>query len=322
LTFAFHSGRRFSLPEAIFFDGVHRNFRFHEPMDTETLRSFLEIASDGSFSAAAGKLNLAQSTVSARIRILEQQLGRRLFVRDRDGTKLTHAGRQFLPLAAAIMRTWEQARQDIAVPEGYEHLLRLTAPAYLWDPIVMPWMRWMRTNQPGVALRLEGSYPDAAIDQLAEGLLDISIVHVPRPLPGIVFEQLAVDRVVLVKHTAMQGHWTDNYVFVDWGPDFRIAHDREFGAAARPTISIVLVSAALRYVVTQAGAAYLPLTAIKPGIEAGELKYVEDAPAFDRPLYLAYPSNPASSEIVDIALSSLREIGKSWTPGGAGEGTE
>jgi DNA-binding transcriptional LysR family regulator len=285
-------------------------------MDTETLRSFLEIASDGSFSAAAGKLNLAQSTISARIRLLEEQLGRRLFARDRDGTKLTAAGRQFLPLAAAIMRTWEQARQDIAVPEGYEHLLRLTAPAYLWDPIVMPWMQWMRTSQPGVALRLEGSYPDAAIDQLAEGLLDISIVHVPRPLPGIIFEQLAVDTVVLVKHVDMKGPWTDNYVFVDWGPDFRIAHDRAFGALARPAISIVLVSAALRYVLTQAGSAYLPLTAVRHGINAGELNCVEHAPTFDRPLYVAYPSNPASSEIVDAALSGLREISRWWTTGG------
>jgi LysR family transcriptional regulator, flagellar master operon regulator len=283
-------------------------------MDTETLRSFLEIASDGSFTAAASKLNIAQSTVSARIHLLEEQLGRRLFVRDRDGTKLTAAGRQFLPLAAAIVRTWEQARQDIAVPEGYEHLLRLTAPAYLWDPIVMPWLQWMRANRPKVALRLEGSFPDAAVDQIAEGLLDISIVHVPRVLPGIIFEQLAVDKVVLVRHAAMTGHWTDNYVFVDWGPDFRIAQDRAFGAAARPAISIVLVSAALRYVLTQAGSAYLPLTAVKQGIEAGELESVEDAPTFERPIYLAYPSNPASSEIADVALASLREIGKSWTP--------
>jgi DNA-binding transcriptional LysR family regulator len=284
-----------------------------EFLDTETLRSFLEIASDGSFTAAAGKLNLAQSTVSARIRLLEEQLGRRLFERDRDGIKLTPAGRQFLPLAAAILRTWEQARHDIAVPEGYEHLLRLTAPAYLWDPIVMPWMQWMRTNRPEVALRLEGSFPDAAIDQLAEGLLDISIVHVPRPLPGIIFEELAVDKIVLVKHRAITGHWTGNYVFVDWGPDFRITHDRAFGAAARPAISIVLVSAALRYVQTQAGSAYLPLTAVKHGIEAGELTCVEDAPTFDRPLYLAYPSNPASSEVVDVALASLRDIGTLWT---------
>lgn len=282
-------------------------------MDIETLRSFLEIASSGSFTSAAGKLNLAQSTVSARIRILEEQLGRRLFLRDRDGIKLTVAGRQFLPMAAAMTRTWEQARQDIAVPEGYEHLLRLTAPAYLWDPIVMPWLQWMRTNRPEVALRLEGSFPDAAIDQLAEGLFDISIVHIPRSPPGIVFEQLAVDRIALVKHASVGTRWADNYVFVDWGPDFRIAHDRAFGTRARPPVTIGLVSAALRYVITQKGSAYLPLTAIKQGIESGELVHVAGTPTFERPLYLAYPGNLDTSEIVEAALSSLRDIGRTWT---------
>src|SRR3982750_4079458 len=119
-------------------------------MDTENLRSFLEVAEHGSFTVAASKLNLAQSTVSARIRGLEDQLGRRLFVRDRDGVTLTQAGKQFLPHASAITRTWEQARQDVAVPEGYEHLLRLTAPPYLWDPIVNPWIQWMRARRPSV----------------------------------------------------------------------------------------------------------------------------------------------------------------------------
>lgn len=284
-------------------------------LDIENLRSFLEVAGDGSFTVAAGKLNLAQSTVSARIRVLEEQLGRRLFTRDRNGIALTSAGRQLLPLAVAITRTWEQARQDIAVPEGYEHLLRLTAPAYLWDPIVMPWLKWMRAERPEVALRLEGSFPDSAVDQLAEGLLDISIVHLPRQLPGLTFEMLAVDKVALVKHRELAGAWTDNYVFVDWGPDFRIAHDRAFGALARPAIAIVLVSAALRYVVTQRGAAYLPLTAVAALVEENQLEYVAEAPTFQRPLYLAYPTHAVSSEVVEFALKGLRDIGKLWSIG-------
>jgi DNA-binding transcriptional LysR family regulator len=279
-------------------------------LDTETLRSFLEVAVDGSFTLAAKKLNLAQSTVSARIRVLEDQLGRRLFTRDRDGIALTAAGRQLLPLASAITRTWEQARQDIAVPEGYEHLLRVTAPAYLWDPIVMPWLHWMRETQPEVALRLEGSFPDSAVDQVADGLLDISIIHLPRQLPGITFEKLAVDKVALVRHARQSGDWTSNYVYVDWGPDFRVAHDRAFGNLGRSAIAIALVSAALRYVLTQRGSAYLPLSAITTHIESGELLYVDGAPTFSRPIYLAYPS--ASTPVVESALSGLREIGRGW----------
>jgi DNA-binding transcriptional LysR family regulator len=281
-------------------------------MDTENLRSFLEVAAHGSFTVAANRLNLAQSTVSARIRGLEEQLGRRLFVRDSDGVSLTQAGKQFLPHASSITRTWEQARQDIAVPEGYEHLLRLTAPSYLWDSLVTPWIQWMRARRPNVALRLEGSFPDATIEQLAEGLLDISIVYLPRPYPGITYEPMATDRIVLVQHAEQAEPWIDNYILVDWGPEFRIEHDRAFTATAKPAISTGTVFGAMRYVLTRQAAAYLPISAVEDRIETGELKRINNAPVFQRPIFLAYPSNPVSSDIIEVALSGLRKLGKDW----------
>lgn len=277
-------------------------------MDTENLRSFLEVAVHGSFTVAATKLNLAQSTVSARIRVLEEQLGRRLFVRDSDGVSLTQAGRQFLPHASSITRTWQQARQDIGVPDGYEHLLRLTAPAYLWDTMITSWVEWMRARRPEVALRLESSFPDVAIDQMADGLLDISIVYLPRPYPGIAYEALVTDTVVLVQHAAQTGPWMEKYILVDWGPEFRIEHDRAFTAAAKPAISTGMVYGALRYVLTQQAAAYLPLSAVEQHIANGELKRLDDAPVFYRPIFLAYPSKPTSSDVIDVALSGLRQF--------------
>lgn len=282
-------------------------------MDTENLRSFLEVAAHGSFTVAAGKLNLAQSTVSARIRILEEQLGRRLFSRDRNGVSLTPAGRQFLPHASSIARTWEQARHDIAVPEGYKALLRLTAPAYLWDRIIAQWLPWMRERQPNVALRLEGSFPDSTIDQLAEGLLDICVLYLPRPHPGVAFEAWAVDQVVLVQHAGQQRPWTENYILVDWGLEFRIEHDRAFAAMARPAVSTGLVFIGLEYVLMQKGAAYLPLSAVAGYLKRGELKRVKDAPVFRRPVYLAYPSAPSLSGVIESALAGLRMFSSAWS---------
>ncbi|MGX5801327.1 LysR family transcriptional regulator [Bradyrhizobium sp. Arg314] len=282
-------------------------------MDTENLRSFLEVAAHGSFTIAASRLNLAQSTVSARIRGLEDQLGRKLFVRDSDGVSLTPAGRQFLPHASTITRTWEQSRQDIAVPDGYETLLRLTAPAYLWDSITSPWISWMRARRPNVALRLEGSFPDLAVDQIAEGLLDICILYLPKPHPGIVYETLAVDQVVLVQHIEQPGSWTDNYILMDWGLEFRIEHDRAFAGVVKPAISAGLVFIGLQHVLSQKAAAYLPLSAVSAHIERGELKRVEGTPVFQRPIYLAYPANPASSDALDIALKGLRMLVRDWS---------
>ena len=64
-------------------------------MDTELARTFLEIVSTGSFVRAAERLNVGQTTVSARIKMLEQQLGRALFVRNKAGATLLPPGNSF-----------------------------------------------------------------------------------------------------------------------------------------------------------------------------------------------------------------------------------
>jgi len=58
-------------------------------MDTELARTFLAVAATGNFVAAASRLHVTQSTVSARIHTLETTLSARLFHRGRNGAELT-----------------------------------------------------------------------------------------------------------------------------------------------------------------------------------------------------------------------------------------
>lgn len=67
--------------------------------DIELARTFIEIVAAGSFVKAADRLHVAQTTVSVRVRLLEQQLGRPLFIRNKGGASLTTAGEQFLRFA-------------------------------------------------------------------------------------------------------------------------------------------------------------------------------------------------------------------------------
>src|SRR3546814_5077284 len=68
-------------------------------MDISVARTFLEVVKTGSFVSAAANLNLTQTAVSARIRVLEDQLDRPVFTRNKAGAKLTPAGEQFLRFA-------------------------------------------------------------------------------------------------------------------------------------------------------------------------------------------------------------------------------
>jgi len=73
-------------------------------MDVNLARTFLMVADTGSFIDAARKMNVTQSTVSARIKGLEDMLGRPLFERSKSGAELTAAGEQFQKHALALVR--------------------------------------------------------------------------------------------------------------------------------------------------------------------------------------------------------------------------
>lgn len=88
------------------------------PMNIELARTFIAIVSTGSFIRASERLNVAQTTVSARIRNLEQLLGRDLFVRNKGGANLTPAGQQFLRHAPMFIQLWQRTLHQVAVPPG------------------------------------------------------------------------------------------------------------------------------------------------------------------------------------------------------------
>lgn len=68
-------------------------------MDITLARTFLEIVATRSFQRAAERLHVTQTAVSARVRTLEDLLGRQLFVRNKAGASLTSAGEHFMRYA-------------------------------------------------------------------------------------------------------------------------------------------------------------------------------------------------------------------------------
>ncbi|MER7516639.1 LysR substrate-binding domain-containing protein [Streptomyces sp. NPDC126499] len=73
------------------------------------LRTFLAVAQTLSFTQAARRLGLRQSTVSQHVRRLEEATGRPLFVRDTHGVELTEDGEAMLGFARTILEAHERA---------------------------------------------------------------------------------------------------------------------------------------------------------------------------------------------------------------------
>ena len=81
----------------------------------------------GSLVAAAERLFVSQTAISARVQRLEQQLGCQLFIRSRNGATLTSDGEAFIIYANQMVQTWEAARRDLPLPQGCQQVLHVGA---------------------------------------------------------------------------------------------------------------------------------------------------------------------------------------------------
>ena len=167
-------------------------------MDIEQARTFLAITAHGSFLAAAKQLHLTQSTVSARIQRLEEELGARLFIRNRSGASLTSAGRRFLEHAKRLVRTEEQARYDVGLPSRYRATIRIGGRIALWESFLPQWVGWMRRVAKDVSIRSEIGFEEDLMRSLIEGMLDVGLMYTPRHSPGLIVELLFEETLVLV----------------------------------------------------------------------------------------------------------------------------
>lgn len=275
-------------------------------MDIELARTFLEVIGTGSFVAAAQRLNVTQSTVSTRIKLLEEQLGVRLFVRNKGGAALTAAGAQFQRPATALIRVWEQARRDAALPPGHSVALRIGGEAGLWNRRLHRWVPWMRQHAPDVALRCEVGLPEGMTQDLLEGVLDIAVMYSPQSRPSLKVELLTSEQLVLVEADTRDGaSGPREQVYVDWGEEFRRSHRLAFPDLPSPALFIGLGTLGFSYLLHVGGTGYFPADLVHPQLASGAVRLVSGAAAFDLPIYAVHAAD-ADARALEPALLGLR----------------
>jgi DNA-binding transcriptional LysR family regulator len=123
-------------------------------MDLNALRDFVTVVREGGFTAAARRLKIPKSTVSARVAALEESLGARLLERTTRSLRLTSEGAAFFERATAAVDEAQKAERIVrdrdAVPMGH---LRISAP-FLFGEVALP----------TVAVRYAALYPQATLD--------------------------------------------------------------------------------------------------------------------------------------------------------------
>ncbi|MBI4292705.1 MAG: LysR family transcriptional regulator [Betaproteobacteria bacterium] len=277
-------------------------------MDINLARTFLEIVATGNFLRAADRLHVTQTAVSARVRSLEELLGRTLFVRNKSGASLTSAGEQFLRYAQTLVQVWERARHQVAVPPGRRAVVTVGGELSLWDPLLLDWLLWMRDAAPQVALRAEVGLPESLINQVAEGILDIAVVYAPHQRPGLKIELLIEEKLVLVTTSRRgQAQRATDYVFVDWGPEFAAHHNLALPEMSNAGTFVGLGPLGLQYILEAGGTGYFRLKVVQRYLKSGRLRLVPGAAEFAYPAYAVY-SESVDAKILTPALVGLRHV--------------
>src|ERR1700747_2101373 len=123
--------------------------------DFNDLLAFLAVASERSFTRAAGKLGVSQSALSHTIRGLEARLGIRLLTRTTRSVAPTQAGERLLQNVGPRFDEIEAeltALSDLRVnPAG---TIRITAMEYAADTILLPKLAKLLRNYPDIKIEI------------------------------------------------------------------------------------------------------------------------------------------------------------------------
>lgn len=276
-------------------------------MDVDLARTLLAIVEAGSFKGAADKLNLTQSTISARIKTLEYAVGKRLLERSKSGVQLTPAGEHFYRHAVALVRVWRHALLEIATSEKHTDHLAIGGQLSLWEGFLLPWVAGTRDARPELAVTASVGASLELMDRLIEGTLDLAVVYRATSRPGLVVEHIFDEELVLVSSGETNLRQPGpGYVFVNWGPEFAADHASAYPDLSHSGLHLELGAIGVNYLLGTQASGYFPLRIAQAYVEAGQVKIMSRARRFIYPVYAVYPED-RDTDGYDPILESLRQ---------------
>jgi DNA-binding transcriptional LysR family regulator len=167
-------------------------------MELSDLALFAAVARCGGITRAAHELNTVQSNVTARIKLLEEELGTPLFHRHARGVALTAAGRQLLPYANRLAALADEAKRAVradGTPRGPLALGSMETTAAVRLP---PLIASFRAAWPDVGLTVSTGPTAELVARVLAFELDAALVAGPINHPDLVEEPVYSEEMALV----------------------------------------------------------------------------------------------------------------------------
>jgi DNA-binding transcriptional LysR family regulator len=172
-------------------------------VELRQLEHFLAVVEEGSFTRAAARLYMVQSSLSASVLALERELGTNLLIRGRGGAELTDAGRTLLEPARAALADADRARDAVAEVTGLlRGSVRVAAVAMPRSFDLAEAICDFRDRHPGVDVHVIPVGGKQMTDLVADGAVDFAITpRVPRASAALRFEPLLRTPLVAIVPT-------------------------------------------------------------------------------------------------------------------------
>lgn len=298
-------------------------------MDLHQLIYFVAVAEERSFTRAAMREHVVQSTVSAAVSRLEQEVGAPLLVRAPGGAETTGAGELLLVRARRIIADAEEAREEIRALHGtVEGIVTIGGPLSTGSLDMPAVFRKLQQTSPLVDLRVrivEAAH-EPPLAPLMEGRCDLLLLPQPDATPqGINLTNVGTHDLALVTAApGPQGPWTINQAAAAASIDFpqgwptRSRTDAYFANNAtqrKVQIEVTDVAAALTLIRAGLGAAFLPASLVHEWSDVYPIELGQPIPP--RTLVLAtrtQPQRPAVRALAGLILATAEESATRTAP--------
>lgn len=279
-------------------------------MNKQFLLTFLDVMETRNFNRTADRLNITQSTVSARIRELEEELNTALFERGRGGAEPTQAGLRFQAYCCSALALWTQARRDLGLNKEYRGELNISAELCLISHRLLEWAELMRQSNPDVSLYFEANSSLQIQRDILAGKTDIGVIFAPQYLPDLQVSEIGQEAYVMLSTDASTLSEIDlkYYIKVHYTPHFERYHDEHLPHLSRPPLSAGSDDLAIEFLKRFGGTVYLPNFAVRFARKSlPTLRFVEGAPIVPQPIYSVVHVRRCHNPLIANALRTLRE---------------
>lgn len=246
----------------------------------------LAIAENSSFTRASQKLYVAQSAISRKIKLLEEELGEPIFKRVNKKVYVTPAGETLLRYARRIFQDIRNVKLEISEIAHLERgLLRIGAGMLACTYILPPVLERFKTLHPHIELDVITAPTDALLIKLQDNSIELGVFTLPIHHPDLKVVPLLTEELVVVtspKHPVLsrrktiEPHELQDYPLILFPKEARTRNVleeffRKAGIAPRVVMEAENVALIKPLVKIDLGISIIPLLAVSDELERGEL---------------------------------------------------